>query len=109
MVNAEERLGPVRALVATIGASFIFVLIRIFGRQMREDEVPWLRGPIGGSYIGDTPYEECAAREGLSVERRAARGGLVPDFESLASAAFDVNRVHPRVRHFYEHTARYRM
>ncbi|HEY3255434.1 MAG TPA: hypothetical protein VGJ91_15855 [Polyangiaceae bacterium] len=106
---AEEKLGPIPALVATLGASFIYFLIRIFGRTLAPSAVPWLTGPIGGDYIGDKPYEECARNEDLTVERRAASGGLIPDFDALASAEFDVSRVHPRVRHFYEHTARYRM
>ena len=105
----RERLGPVRAAVATLGASFIYFLIRLFGRTVRESEVPWLVGPMGSDYIGDKPYEECAEREGLTIERQARTGGLVPNFDSLASPGFDVARVHPRVRHFYEHTAGYRM
>ena len=104
-----EPLGPIRGAIATIGASFIYFLIRVFGRTVREADVPWLVGPMGGDYIGDTPYEECAEREGLSIERHARSGGLVPSFDSLASAGFDVTRVHPSVRSFYEHTARYRM
>src|SRR6478735_2339818 len=106
---SEERLGVIRAGLATLGASFIYLLIRIFGRTVQPSAVPWLRGPFGGDYIGDKPYEECARDEGLTIERRAAEGGLIPDFDALASAEFDVSRVHPRVRHFYEHTARYRM
>src|SRR4051812_26824934 len=106
---AEEKLGPIRALVATVGAWVVYFLIRIFGRTEQPCAVPWLQGPIGGEYIGDKPYEECARKEGLSVERRATVGGLIPDFDALASDDFDVARVHPRVRHFYEHTARYRM
>jgi hypothetical protein len=39
----------------------------------------------------------------------ATAGGLVPDFDALQSDEFDVARVHARVRHFYEHTAGYRM
>ena len=105
----REALGPIRAAVAAIGAAFIYLLIRIFGRTVRDTEVPWLLGPLGGDYIGDKPYEECAAREGLLVERNAREGGLVPNFEALNSATFDAARVHPKVRHFYEHTARYRM
>jgi hypothetical protein len=107
--TVPEKLGPIRASVATLGATFIYLLIRIFGRMLEPSEVPWLIGPIGGAYIGDRPYEECAEAEHLSVERRATEGGLVPDFDALGSAEFDVTRVHPRVRHFYEHTARYRM
>jgi hypothetical protein len=104
-----EELGPIRAFVAATGASFIYLLIRIFGRTVEREAVPWLHGPIGGEYIGDKPYEECARNEGLTVERRALEGGLIPDFELLASQAFDVSQVHPRVRHFYEQTAGYRM
>jgi hypothetical protein len=107
--TAVEKLGPIRAFVATLGASFIYLLIRVFGRSVQRNEVPWLLGPIGGEYIGDRPYEECARAEDLTVERRAAAGGLIPDFDTLASHEFDVTRVHPQVRHFYEHTARYRM
>lgn len=107
--NDGEKLGPIRNAVAAVGASIIYLLIGIFGRKVRADTVPWLHGPIGGAYIGDKPYEECATQEGLSVERNAAQGGLVSDFDALGSDTFDVARVHPRVRHFYEHTSRYRM
>jgi len=105
----EEKLGPIRAVIAEIGARFIYLLIRIFGRTVHPSEVPWLHGPFGSDYIGDKPYEECARNENLTVERRSTEGGLIPNFELLASERFDVARVDPRVRHFYEHTARYRM
>ena len=69
----------------------------------------WLRGPIGGPTIGDRPYEEIARAEHLSIERLATTGGLLPDFEVLASASFDPGRVDARIRDFYEDTARYRL
>jgi hypothetical protein len=106
---APEKLGAIRGFVATLGASFIYLLIRMFGRSVQPRAVPWLHGPFGGDYIGDKPYEECARNEDLTVERRAKKGGLIPDFDALASDDFDVARVDPRVRHFYEHTAGYRM
>lgn len=105
----QEKLGPIRALVAAIGASFIYLLIRVFGRTVQPSSVPWLHGPFGSDYIGDKPYEECARNEHLTVERRATEGGLIPNFDSLWSEQFDVARVDARVRDFYEHTARYRM
>lgn len=105
----NEDLGPLRRVVAAIGAAFIYLLIRIFGRTVDEQDVPWLVGPVGGEYIGDTPYEEQAAKEGLSVVRRAREGGLIPDFAALGSEAFEPSRVHPAVRRFYEETARHRM
>ena len=106
---AEERLGPFRGLVALIGAGIIHVLIRTFGRTVRESSVPWLSGPVGGDYIGDRPYEEVAARENLEVVRRSATGGLIPDVGTLDSAGFRADDLRPEVRHFYEHTSAYRM
>jgi len=105
----REPLGPLRAALAWAGAHFIALLIRVFGRSVPESEVPWLVGPTGGEHIGDSPYEECAAREGLALERSARDGGLLERFEELAGPGFDAAAVHPAVRRFYEHTARHRM
>jgi hypothetical protein len=106
---SEGSLGPVRGLIAAIGAVFIAGLIRVFGRVVEESTEPWLSGPVGSDYIGDTPYEELAARERLELVRRASTGGLVPDFAVLNGPAFSIDRLRPEVRHFYEHTAAYRM
>jgi hypothetical protein len=108
-VSRTEELGPVRALVAALGALFIAGLIRVFGRTVKEEGAAWLLGPFGGDYIGDRPYEECAAREGLTVIRRATEGGLIPDFDALSGPGFDAALVHEDVRRFYEQTARFRM
>lgn len=109
MDGKPAPLGLIRGAIAAIGAAFIHLLIRVFGRVVLEDEVPWLRGPFGGDYIGDRPYEEVAEKEGLLLTRHAQSGGLVPSFEALAGDGFDVAKVDPRVRDFYEHTAEYRM
>jgi hypothetical protein len=66
-------------------------------------------GPLGGKTIGDAPYREVAEEEGLTVERSAQDGGLVPTFEQLRSDSFDPDRAHPLVREFYEHTTRFAM
>ena len=75
----------------------------------RQQDLPWLVGPMGGRRIGDAPYREVAAEEALTVERDAKEGGLVPDFAALASDRCDPARLHPLVREFYEHTARFAM
>jgi len=98
-----------RTIVGTCGELFIGALIRVCGRRYAPREVTWLRGPIGGPTIGDRPYEEIARAEHLSIERLATTGGLLPDFEVLASASFDPGRVDARIRDFYENTARYRL
>jgi hypothetical protein len=51
----------------------------VLGRAVRTADVPWLDGPVGGSWIGDTPYDAWAARIGATVHRRAASGGLIED------------------------------
>ena len=99
----------VRRIVARLGAWVIYALVWIFGRTHRWRDVPWLAGPIGGEVIGDAPYREVAAREGLEVERDARDGGLVPDFAALACDGFDPAAAHPLVREFYEHTTRFAM
>ncbi len=105
----NEALGPIRSVVALIGAAFIGVLIRVFGRTVRIADAPWLSGPIGSDYIGDKPYEEVASRENLELVRRAATGGLLADMAVLEGAGCRIDRLRPEVRRFYEHTANYRM
>jgi hypothetical protein len=96
-------------MIATVGATFIYALIRVFGRVIFESSAPWLSGPVGGDYIGDKPYEEVAARENLELVRRAAAGGLIPDFTVLNGSGFRVDQLRTEVRDFYERTATYRM
>jgi hypothetical protein len=97
-------VGMLRDVVGTIGAWFIYALIWIFGRRHRREEISWLVGPLGGERIGALAYEETAALEGLTLERHATTGGLIPNFDVLKSASFDPNRVHPKIRDFYENT-----
>jgi hypothetical protein len=97
-----------RTVVGRCGEVFIYALIFLFGRRCTPEEVSWLVGPIGGSTIGDLPYEEVARAERLSIERLSTTGGLLPDFAALASPSFDPDRVDPRIRDFYKNTARYR-
>lgn len=98
-----------RDAVGAVGSWFIYALIWLFGRRRETRDVSWLVGPLGGPSIGERPYEETALAEGLVVTRNATEGGLIPDFDALASAAFDPARVHPKIRDFYERTFAYRL
>lgn len=109
MEGRPAPLGPIRGAIAAVGAAFIYLLIRIFGRVVLPEEVPWLKGPFGGEYIGDRPYEEVAEKEGLLLTRHAQSGGLIPSFAALEGDGFSVEKLNARVRDFYEHTAQYRM
>jgi len=105
----QQHIGWFASLVGWIGARFIYLLIWIFGRTYRREDAAWLDGPIGGPTIGDATYREVCEAEGLSIERHACDGGLVPSFEQLRSPSFDPMQVHPRVREFYEQTANFGM
>lgn len=109
MNPAPESLGPIRGMIALAGAAFIRCLIWVFGRVVNESSATWLSGPTGEDYIGDRPYEDVAAREGLELVRRSSTGGLLPDMGVLDGPGFQADRLRPEVRHFYEHTAAYRM
>jgi hypothetical protein len=93
-----------RAIIATLGAWFIYGLIWIFGRTHKRADIKWLEGPLGDAVIGDAPFKSVAEREGLSVERMAHSGGLIPSFEQLRGGDFDPAKVQPIVRDFYENT-----
>lgn len=108
-MTAPARIGWFRALVAWLGAQFIYALIWLFGRTHRRADVSWLDGPLGGARIGDAPYRDVAAAENLAVDRASGDGGLVPEWAALGGAAFDPARTHPAVRDFYEHTAQFAM
>lgn len=92
-----------------MGESFIYLLIWVLGRPEDEREVPWLVGPLGGAFIGDRTYEETARDEGLTIERHAPSGGLIPSFDALRGPSFDPARVNAKIRDFYENTPGYRL
>ena len=99
----------VRNAIGWIGEQFIYLLIKIFGKRVDLENENWLKGPLGSDYIGDKPYDEVAKKEGLTVKRDSDTGGLIPNFGALDGPDFDVNKVHPAIRIFYENTAQHRM
>ena len=97
-------------VLGTLAVIVIRAYLRLFGRTVRKADVPWLLGPIGpDGPIGERAYDLVAEREGLTIDRDAAEAGLVPDFSVLAGPRFDLKKVDPAVRDFYERTARYEL
>jgi hypothetical protein len=76
------------------------------GRKMPIPEASWLEGPVGQGYIGASFYGGYAREAGLEAVADEEIG-LLPDFGALAGEGFDPSLVHPRIRGFYERTARY--
>jgi len=82
--------------------------VRILGTPV-PPSATWLLGPVAASsVVGPTFYDRYATSSGLRV-REESDAGLLVDFGVLGSPEFEVSRVHPDVRDFYEHTARYDM
>ncbi len=100
----------IQRALGVVGAAFIRLWLTLFGRRISKTDVPWLVGPIGPpGEIGDRPYDLVAEREGLHIDRGAKDAGLVPSFEILRGPEFDPDATEPKVRDFYEHTARYEL
>jgi hypothetical protein len=97
----------IQRFLGFVGIKLIRLWVRMFGRTVQKDEVPWLLGPIGpeGS-IGERPYEMVAEQEGLTIHNDS-EGALVSDFSILQGSNFDVDKIDPNVRDFYEKTAMY--
>jgi hypothetical protein len=96
--------------VGAVTAAGIRLWIESTGRRIARAEAPWLESPLGPAtgVIGPAFYGELAAREELEIVPDPC-AGLLPDFTVLAGPDFDPAAVRPEIRHFYEHTSRYRL
>lgn len=104
----RTRRHRLQLFLGAIAVAAIRFYMRLAGKTVRKVDVPWLSGPIGpDNEIGDRVYDMVAEREGLTIDRNAPSAGLVPDFHVLTGPQFDVDKVDPAVRRFYEDTARY--
>lgn len=74
------------------------------------EENRWLDGPIGQPrIIGESYFEEFAARHGFKIDSNSKSGGLVENFSHLDSSEFQTDKVHPRIVEFYENTSNFEL
>jgi hypothetical protein len=84
-------------------------LVRITGRSAEKVSAPWLECVLGKpGLIGSGIYQQLADAKNLQLSA-PDDAGLIPDFCALRGPSFDPDRVDPKVRHFYEHTALYHL
>jgi hypothetical protein len=84
-------------------------LVRLTGRRVLKADAPWLKCVIGRpGRIGTGVYQQIAEEERLELSM-PADAGLIPDFGALQGPSFTPETVHPKIRHFYEHTAAYHL
>jgi hypothetical protein len=84
-------------------------LVRLTGRRVLKADAPWLNCVIGRpGRIGTEVYRQIAQEEKLELSM-PAQAGLVPNFLDLKGPSFEPEKIHPRIRHFYEHTAAYHL
>jgi hypothetical protein len=112
-VSVEEEPTGVRAAVYSVLGLLLQVsiewLVRLTGRRIRKSEAPWLDCVLGKpGVIGTGVYQRIAEEEKLDISQ-PQDAGLIPSFESLRGPSFDPERVDLRIRHFYEHTALYKL
>jgi len=112
-VSVEEQPTGIRAAVYSLFGLLLQVsiewLVRLTGRKIRKSEAPWLDCVLGKpGVIGTGVYQRIAEEEKLEIGQ-PPDAGLIPNFENLRGPSFDPERVDPRIRHFYEHTALYKL
>ena len=112
-VSVEEQPTGVRAAVYSLLGLFLQVciewLVRLTGRRIRKSDAPWLNCVLGKpGVIGTGVYQRIADEQKLEIGQ-PPDAGLIPSFENLRGPSFDPDRVDPRIRHFYEHTALYKL
>jgi hypothetical protein len=84
-------------------------LVRLTGRRIRKSDAPWLDCVLGKpGVIGTGVYQRIAQEETLELTQ-PSDAGLIQDFAALRGPSFDPDQVDPRIRHFYEHAALYRL
>ena len=84
--------------------------VRVLGREVDDERDAWVAGPVvGGPRIGVDFHIRLAEARSLAVRTGEPDAGLLPDFAALAGPGFDPDRIDPRIRDFYEHTARQRL
>jgi len=84
-------------------------LVRLTGKKVRRSEAPWLDCVLGKpGVIGTGVYQRIAEEEKLEISQ-PPDAGLVSSFEALRGPTFDPEQVDARIRHFYEHTALYKL
>jgi hypothetical protein len=84
-------------------------LVRLTGRRVSKANAPWLDCVIGQpGRIGVGIYQQIANEQRLELSTPST-AGLILDFSLLQGPSFDASKVHPRIRHFYEHTAAYQL
>jgi len=112
-ISVDEQPTGLRAMVYSFMGLVLQIciewLVRLSGKRIRKSEAPWLECVLGKpGIIGTGVYQRIAEEEKLEI-RQPSDAGLIPDFESLRGPSFDPERVDTRIRHFYEHTALYKL
>ncbi len=105
----RDKRSALYDLIAFLLETGIKIWVRTTGKRIREDEIPWLRCPLGErGRIGTGIYERIARDENLQIQAPPG-AGLIPDFNSLRGPTFNPDAIHPAIRHFYEHAASYQL
>ena len=110
IMNGKSELMCANIVEVALGGSLEWSIQRWVawtGRKVRTAGASWLEGPIGDGYIGAEFYRGYAREFCLEAMVDDEEAGLLPDFDVLAGEGFDPSLVRPRIRDFYERTARY--
>ncbi|MDQ4122550.1 MAG: hypothetical protein M3209_14020 [Acidobacteriota bacterium] len=84
--------------------------MRLTGRLVDLRSESWIQGQIGETReIGAQFFEKLARRSNLNLRVNQNDAGLIEDFSVLRSDEFSPEKIHPKIKDFYEQTAKYNL
>ena len=84
--------------------------VRLSGRVVNLKEESWLQGETGETrQIGESYFKRLSENSNLKLNVNSQNAGLVKTFSNLQSSTFSPEKIHPRIRDFYERTAKYNL
>jgi hypothetical protein len=85
-------------------------LVRVMAEEVPASELRYVVPFEARSrYVGGDYVEQLAKARGGTFRRNPPDVGILASLDSLQGPTFDVSRVHPLIREFYEHTSRFRL
>lgn len=84
--------------------------VRLTGRIVNLNEESWLQGWIGETkQIGESYFERLSQNPSYTLDTNPIGGGLIEDLSVLRSETLSPEKIHPKIRDFYEHTTKYNL
>jgi hypothetical protein len=84
--------------------------VRLSGRIVNLKAESWLQGQIGDTrQIGESYFEKLSQSSSFKLNVNPNGAGLIEDLSVLQSGVISSDKIHTKIRDFYEHTTKYNL